>query len=462
MHFKINKHVKLFLSIGSILLFGTLGYYYIEGTWTLFESFYMTVISITTVGYGETKPLTDAGRAFTIVLIFIGIGTAVNFAGHLAKTILENNLKYGAKKMMKRIDKLRDHYIICGYGDIGSSICSSLNDSKIPFVVIDHDEKSLEYARRRNYLVIEGQAVYDTTLLEAGIKKAKGIVICLGDDSINMNVSLAAREINPDIFIIARGYKSFIEKRMMRAGANSVVNPLKLGGKQIAELISKQYSSEENHDSLQTQSSLMGFSLRIYQHFLINKVAVKEIKERLGAISVLKLKRENGEEIENPSETLKLSKNETLLLLVNEEALEKKVKRFITFEWSSEFSLGFKLIDNDHKKLFELVNNFVYQLNKGQGKNSLVKTFDELLDYTVIHFGNEERIFKKYNYPGLEEHQKEHRELVDKLVKLNKDKQYIFAENVADFLTSWLVDHILGSDMQYVNYFREKKINIDL
>ena len=104
----------------------------------------MTVISITTVGYGETKPLTDAGRAFTIVLIFTGIGTAVTFAGQLAKTILENNLRYGAKKMRKDIAKLRDHYIICGFGDIGSSICAALNESHIPFVLIDHDEKSLE------------------------------------------------------------------------------------------------------------------------------------------------------------------------------------------------------------------------------------------------------------------------------------------------------------------------------
>ncbi len=123
--------IQILTIIIAIFSGGTLGYYFIEENWTLFESFYMTAITITTVGYGETKPLSDAGRLFTIFLIFIGLGSAAIFATQLAKAFLENNFKeiFGANKMKKQINDLKNHYIVCGFGDIGSYICSVLDQA---------------------------------------------------------------------------------------------------------------------------------------------------------------------------------------------------------------------------------------------------------------------------------------------------------------------------------------------
>ena len=454
------------LAVCAIFIFGTFGYYLIEEDWTLFESFYMTAITITTVGYGEIRPLSELGRWFTVVLIFMGLGTVALFAGQLARTFLENNFKeiFGANKMKKQIERLSNHFIVCGFGDIGSSICSGLDEAKVPFVVIEANEETAEFAIQRKYPVVKGKATYDVTLLQAGIKDAMGIVICLGDDSINMHVSLAAREINPDIFIIARGYKSHIEKRMVRAGANTVINPLKIGGEQIAELIIKQYSEELHADELMmAKSEIMGFALKMYQHFQVEPSTVGHIKNKFKALNILKLRKSDGSELVYPAEDTDVNLHETLLLLIDEEAVSEKIEDTDQgdkpyFEWSEDYSVNIKSIDVEHQKLFELANEFLSEVKIGNGKVKLSETFDKLIDYTTIHFKNEELLFEKYDYPGRHHHIKEHQILVEKVLNLNKNKTYIFPYNVADFLFSWIKDHIVESDLKYVEFFQDKKV----
>ncbi len=466
----MNKSFKLELQVTAILVLifalGTFGYYLIEDGWTLFESFYMTAITITTVGYGEVKPLSDMGRWFSVFLVFAGLGAAGLFAGQLAKTFLENNFKdiFGVNKMKKEIKFLRDHFIVCGFGDIGFSICSVLSEARIPFVIIESDEKTAEYAVQRQFLTVNGKATYDTTLIQAGIKKAKGIVICLGEDSLNMHVSLAAREINPEIFIIARGYKSHIEKRMVRAGANTVVNPLKLGGEQIAELIVNQYKKDRTiDDCLIHKSSVMGYALKMYQHFQAESKSILEIKEGLGALQALKLRRSDGTEIDIPAEDLEVASHETVLFVMSEGETSERIvknKKFDPqlFEWSDDYRVNVKIFDNEHKKLFELCHEFIESLNKGKGKETLAKTFDQLIDYTCTHFSSEEALFEEYGYPDAEAHIKEHKELTGKVLDLNKNKTYIFPDNVADFLYEWLKEHILDCDMKYAEFFQQKGV----
>ena len=147
---KKTFQLEIQITIVIVLIFalGTFGYYLIEDGWTLFESFYMTAITITTVGYGEVKPLSDMGRWFSVFLIFAGLGAAGLFAGQLAKTFLENNFKdiFGVNKMKKEIKLLHDHFIVCGFGDIGFSICSVLSEAIIPFVIVESNEKTADYA----------------------------------------------------------------------------------------------------------------------------------------------------------------------------------------------------------------------------------------------------------------------------------------------------------------------------
>ncbi len=460
--------VKVQIVIITIAVFalGTFGYYFIEDGWTLFDSFYMTAITVTTVGYGETKPLSDSGRIFTVILIFLGLGTAALFATQLAKTFLENNFKdiFGANKMKNSLTKLQDHFIVCGFGDIGSSICSVLDQANIPFSIIEAEEETANHAIRRRFLTVKGKATYDTNLYQAGIKRASGIVLCLGDDSLNMHVSLAARELNPNIFIISRGYKADVEKRLIRAGANTVVNPLKLGGEQIAALIINQYKTEHTLDESTLQNaSVMGYALKMYQHFPADPVSIEEVKNKLGAWRALKIRKSDGSEIHYPPESMEISNLETVLFLIDEEAAaigpqEESVAEPVFFEWSDKYSVGVSEIDEEHQKLFDLSNQFLRAMNKGQGTAELTKTFDALIDYTCTHFSSEEKFFLAHNYPDAESHIDEHKKLTDKVLDLNKNKTYIFPDNVSGFLSSWLKDHILESDMRYANYLRENNI----
>ncbi|MCK5201217.1 MAG: potassium channel family protein, partial [Spirochaetales bacterium] len=302
---------------------GTFGFYFIEGNWTLLQSFYMTIITITTVGYGEIKPLSPQGQIFTIFFIILGLSTAAILASQLARQFIERNFKaiYGAGKMRKKITKLQNHFIVCGFGDIGSSMSSSLKEASIPFAVIENNPQIVEFAALQNYLVISGKATYDATLIEAGIKQARGIVICLGDDSLNMYVSLAARELNPDLLILVRGYKSDGEKRMIRAGANSVIYPLKLGGQKMAELVISEYgkNNETNHLEV-TTSGIMGYSLKMYKHLKDAATTIESILSSTEAAQVLKIQRIDGTEINRPGIEAKVMKNESILLLVHDES----------------------------------------------------------------------------------------------------------------------------------------------
>ncbi len=311
------------LIILSVFFIGTIGFYFIEGTWTLLESLYMTIITLTTVGYGEVKPLSPQGQIFTIIFIILGLSTAAILASQLARQFIERNFKaiYGAGKMRKKITKLQNHFIVCGFGDIGSSMSASLKEASIPFVIIENDPKIAEFASMQNYLVINGKATYDATLLEAGIKQARGIVNCLGDDSLNMYVSLAARELNSDLLILVRGYKSDGEKRMIRAGANSVIYPLKLGGQQMAELVISEYSKDNKTNRLEvTTSGIMGYSLKMYKHFKDEATTIESILSSTQATQALKIQRIDGTEINEPGIEAMVMKNESTLLLVHDES----------------------------------------------------------------------------------------------------------------------------------------------
>jgi len=318
----MSNRLRIFIIL-LVFLIGTFGFYFIEGNWTLLQSLYMAIITITTVGYGEVKPLSPAGQIFTIVFIILGLSTAAILASELARQFIERNFKaiYGAGKMRKKINKIRNHFIICGFGDIGSSMSASLKEASIPFVIIENNPNIAEFASMQNYLVVNGKATYDDTLIEAGIKAARGIVICLGDDSLNMYVSLAAREINSDLLILVRGYKTEGEKRMIRAGANSVIYPLKLGGQQMAQLVISEYSQDNKANHLElTTSGIMGYSLKMYKHIKDEETTIKQILTSANAVQALKIQRIDGLEINRPGTDTKVMNGESILLLVHDES----------------------------------------------------------------------------------------------------------------------------------------------
>jgi voltage-gated potassium channel len=231
---------KLFLALALIIIviaFGTAGYQLIEG-WNFLDALYMTIITLTTVGYREVHELSSRGMIFTIVLLMVGVGTFLYALSAGAKIILEGELQelFGRKRLEKKIKELKGHYIVCGYGRMGKIICRELKAKNVPFVAIERNGDFLNN-RVDDFLGISGDATNDDILREAGIERAKGLISVLPNDALNLYVVLSARELNPDLHIVARAGEEGSENKLLRAGADKVVSPYHIGGLRIAHTI---------------------------------------------------------------------------------------------------------------------------------------------------------------------------------------------------------------------------------
>jgi voltage-gated potassium channel len=447
-----SKLLQLLFFLIGVLVFGTIGYYVIEENWTLFESFYMTVITVTTVGYGETKELSVDGRIFTIILIFIGIGVVAVSATKIAKFIIEKEIKnlLGRDKMESQLKKLQEHYIVCGFGEIAYGICSKLVNENIPFVIIDDNPDKINKARLRNYIAVENDPTSDAILVAAGIEKANGIVACTGSDSDNLYITLAAREINREIHIIARGSDPMVEARMIRAGADSVVYPLKLGGEQIANIILKKLGRFSELNEINADPCVMGYHLEVYRHFADDSITIKEVKEKTSAIMAVSLKLFNLDTINNPTDNLEVTKEDSVVLIIDD--FYKKEQRsgmMDTMKWTSDLSVGIPSIDKEHIHWIDLINKIEYSISEGNAKEKLPGILDEISEYTLTHLKHEDELFTKYDYPLLLEHKKIHENLVEKVKDLSSQRKYILPESISALLRSWVKHHISVEDKKY-------------
>ncbi len=210
----------------------------LEG-FTLWEGFYMTIITISTVGYGEVHKLDGAGQLFTVFLILIGF-IAIAFAGRaVVESILERvwEVSFKINIMKTKIAKIKNHYIVCGYGRVGSGAVESLINAQADFVIIDPDHEKCNELQQKNLMFVEGDASQENILLEAGIKNAKGLISLLSNDPDNLFLVLTARELNPTLFIISRAEEQSSESKILRAGADKVFTPHQSTGKQIADAV---------------------------------------------------------------------------------------------------------------------------------------------------------------------------------------------------------------------------------
>ena len=223
-----------------ILAFGTYGYYFVEKM-PLFEAFYMTMITISTVGYAEILPLSPVGRALTIIIIILGITVGAYTIGLLVKAFIEGELlkMFGRIKVQKQISELKDHFIVCGFGRIGRIISNELAADDIDFVVIEQDPAIIEKIESKNYLFLEMDATSEEALLKAGIMEASGIVTALASDANNVFITLTAKGLRPDIYILARASHENNEDKLSRAGASRVVSPHLIGGRRMAQVLKR-------------------------------------------------------------------------------------------------------------------------------------------------------------------------------------------------------------------------------
>lgn len=218
-----------------LLLVGTLGYRLIEG-WPWVDGFYMTFITLTTIGFGEVGELSVAGRFFTILIGVVGIGLVAFIAARSAQILLSTDT-YRARVFRKRMTRMEDHYILCGYGRVGQHIAGELARDALPFVVVDCAQEAVDEARAEGVLAIHGDAEDERTLVDAGIARARGLVLTLPDDSANVFITLGARELRPELFILARTNDPRNRRKLEHAGASKVIAPDIIGADRMVQVI---------------------------------------------------------------------------------------------------------------------------------------------------------------------------------------------------------------------------------
>jgi len=233
----LRRLVWSIVALVAIVVIGTIGYEVIEG-WSFLDAIYMTITTITTVGFREVHPLSDAGRIFSIFIIIGGVGGALYVLTTIMGYILEGQfgLTMGRRRMKNRIARLKEHFILCGYGRVGEEIAQAFSEEGVPFVIIANNEQHIAKADKEGYLYIFGDATSDEVLKEAGIERAHGLVAAVGADSDNTFITLSARELRPDMFIEARSSSPGAEGKLRRAGADRIISPHAIGGRRMAML----------------------------------------------------------------------------------------------------------------------------------------------------------------------------------------------------------------------------------
>ncbi|MDH6068875.1 potassium channel family protein [Umezakia ovalisporum] len=223
------------ISLGGVFLVGTLWYKFMEG-WSWEEAAYMTVITLTTVGYGETNPLSSRGRLFTIALIMLGVINIGYIVNRFTEAVIQGYFQEGIRlRQQKRLmESLTQHYIICGFSRTGRQIAKEFEAEGVPFVVVDSDPDSVEQAQAKNYIAYQGDVTLDDTLLKVAVQRAICIVAALPSDAENLYTVLTAKTLNPAIRAIARASTEESVKKLQRGGADIVVSPYITGGKRMA------------------------------------------------------------------------------------------------------------------------------------------------------------------------------------------------------------------------------------
>jgi voltage-gated potassium channel len=230
-----NRVVFGLLVLLAVLVAGTAGYMVIED-WSLLDAAYMASITITTVGYSEVRPLSDAGKIFTVGLMFIGVGTAFYILTALVATIIEGDLRqvFGARRMKVMIERLQGHYIVCGYGRVGEQVARELDNRHASLVIIDRDEARLNAAREAGLLVVQGDATVEETLASAGIDRCHALIAASDSDATNTYITLTAKSLRPETYVVARVGSTAVEPKLIQAGADRVVSPYQISGRRLA------------------------------------------------------------------------------------------------------------------------------------------------------------------------------------------------------------------------------------
>jgi voltage-gated potassium channel len=328
----MKKILTGFLLILLIILIGTFGYMLIEDS-SIIDALFMTVISITTVGFKEVFPLSAVSKLFTIFLIFGGVGLFLYFVSMITEAMVEGGMQtyLGRRNMEKKLADIKDHYIVCGFGRIGKVICKILHENNRSFIIIENDPDEVKAIDELGYLVLNGDATNDDILIKAHINVARSLIAVTSSDADNVYIILSAKGLNQDIFILARSSgKPGAETKLLRAGANKVISPYDIGARRMAQSIVR--PTVIDFIDLTVHHGELGLRLEELlvseKATFVNKTLMDSGIRQEHDLIVVAIKRNKGEMLFNPNPNTEILAGDILVVLgehANIHGLEKKL-----------------------------------------------------------------------------------------------------------------------------------------
>jgi len=326
---KPTSRVTLILgTILALLAVGTVGFRTIEG-WSWFQSFYATLMTVSTIGAEPENQLSHTGRVFNVALIFLGLGTVGFAIGSLTHAVIQSELSLisGRRRMEKEISKLRDHFIICGVGRVGRRLAIEIAARRFPLVILEKDPLKAQWATDHNFPVIIGDATSEATLKEARIQHARGLASAVTSDAQNVYIVLTARGLAPDLPMVARASEEDAEAKLLRAGASTVISPYSYAGLRMARVLTRPNVQRFIDVALSSLSDsdldLQIEEVRVAEGSKLagSTIVEADLRHRLGVI-ILAMRRENGHLDFNPGPTAKISPGDYLIAMGDSQRLK--------------------------------------------------------------------------------------------------------------------------------------------
>jgi voltage-gated potassium channel len=327
----LPRRILLLLLVPTILVVaGTLGYWLVERDYTLFDALYMTVITLTTVGYGEVHPLSTPGRWFTIFLLLGGVFVLFYTAAELLRFVISGELQdvVGRRRMARQLAEMQNHMIICGYGRMGRHVCREFSKQKLPFVIVDRREKVLEDFNLAHGLAVAGDATSDEVLKRAGVERARALVTVAASDADNLYITMSARLLNEKLYIVARAEDEQAEQKLLRAGANRVVTPYAIGGSKVAQAVLRpsvvdfiELATKTEHLELQLEEAQIGAGSQLAGQ----TIGASRLRPDLGLI-VVAIKKRTGSMVYTPPPEAVMEAGDTLIALGRRDQLDELEK----------------------------------------------------------------------------------------------------------------------------------------
>lgn len=321
----VRRLLYIILTLLVTLVIGTVGFVVVDN-YPPFDAFYMTLITMTTVGYGETHPLSHAGRVFNSFLIIFGVTTIFIAIGAMTQTIIEREFgeAIGQRRNKRMIDKLKDHYIICGFGRVGRGAAAELQHANVPFVVVDNNPDRVEKAMLAGMLAVAADSTRDETLRQVGIDRARGLVSALATDADNLFVLLSAKGLNPQIYVAARAAEEGAEAKMRRAGADAVFAPYSITGHRLAQALLRPHVVQ--FLDFTTKDIGMDIAIeqvRVSEHSPMASHSIKEMQiGRDVGVIVMAIRKGDGRMMFNPGADTRVDAGDHLIVMGRQENLD--------------------------------------------------------------------------------------------------------------------------------------------